>query len=515
MNLTTNPWIPVVWEDGKADKVSLLDAFLKGDRIRDLAVRPHERIALMRLLICVAQAGLDGPKDHDEWQKCRSVLPGKAADYLVKWKHAFELFGDGQRFLQVANVKPTKRDATEADEINSPSKLDFALATGNNSTLFDNAGGSERLFTAHSLALSLLTFQNFSPAGRIGDVKWDGCSMGGSSKRAPCVVKAMLHTYLKRPSLLDTVWANMLSRDQIGMLGCKWGVPVWENMPCAPTSGEATANATSSYLGRLVPLTRAIHLSHEGTSMLMGTALEYDPEWREVATTWVIREREGKPARTCLGASLTKSVWREAHSIAVLVSAERQMLGGPLAFTSLGKGEGVDVWCGALVADKSKLLDTVESVLHLPASMFGDAGQRLYGQGVEQAQRWNSRINRAISVCRRELHDELDKAEFRQRGMSVKQKAAAHYWTAIEQKVPLLLALVDDPSTLRSEGADKDNWAGTAWGKALAGAARDAYELACPHETPRQLKAYALGLSVLFRPVETHEHEPDTEEATP
>ena len=48
MNLTTGKWIPVVWADGKSDKVSLLDVFQRGEEIRDLAVRPHERIALMR-----------------------------------------------------------------------------------------------------------------------------------------------------------------------------------------------------------------------------------------------------------------------------------------------------------------------------------------------------------------------------------------------------------------------------------------------------------------------------------
>ena len=510
MNLTTDPWIPVAWENGKADKVSLLKVFHKGDNIRDLAVRPHERIALMRLLICISQAALEGPRDHADWLSCRARLPKAAADYLAKWKHAFELFGDGQRFLQAANVNPAK-DGGDSNE-SSPSKLDLTLATGNNTTLFDNAGGSGRFFPADTLALLLLAFQNFSPGGLISDVKWKNHAMGRNSTHSPCIVKAMLHTYLKRASLIDTVYANILARDNIQMLGYPWGKPIWENMPDGPGAKEAIANASRSYLGRLVPMSRAVSLSSDGRSMVMGTAIIYDPEWREVAATVVIRNRNNNPERSFLNASLAKSVWREAHSITVLATTENKMLGGPLALALLGENKGTDVWCGALVANKAKLLDTVESVFHVPGSMFADEGRRLYQQGVEQAEYWGHKINRAVSACHREFHDELDKSEFRKRGNLVKQKAAANYWTAIEQKVPLLLALVENPAPLFFGEAAKENWSATEWYKALAHAARAAYEFASPHATPRQLKAYALGLNALFKPIEPEAEKSAAEE---
>jgi len=511
VNLTTDRWIPIIWNGGKADKVSLLDAFVQGDNIRDLAVRPHERISLMRLLICIGQAALDGPKDRDDWRTSRARLPQSAADYLAKWKHAFELLGDGQRFLQVANVTPARESKEPGDDASSPSKLDFSLATGNNSTVFDNAGGSERVFPPDALALMLLTFQGFSPGGTIGDVKWNGVSMGRSSNHAPCVVKAMLHAYLKRPCLADTLHANILPQDHVGMLGRPWGKPVWEGMPTGPASSDALANATNSYLGRLVPISRTARLSADGRSLILGEAIRYSPEWREVAATVVVRDRNGTPERTVLSASLAKSVWREVHSIAVLATAANQMLGGPLALWSLGKNEGTDVWCGALAVNKGKLLDTVESVLHIPGAMFGDPGHRRYQRGVQQAELWGRKINRAVSTYHRELHDDLDKPEFRRRGNLVRQKAASHYWTAIEQQVPLLSALVEDPAPLYSE-AGAVNWGNAAWGKSLARAAREAYELACPHGTPRQLKGYSFGLSALFTPVETSEEEPASEE---
>ena len=137
MNLSTDAWIPIVWTEGKPGIVSLCEAFEQSHEIQDLAVRPHERIALMRLLICIAQAALDGPTDHDDWKGCRSRIVSSAVDYLQRRRHVFELFGTGQRFLQLPNLNkaPTKSTGGDDEEGNSTSKLDLALATGKHDTI--------------------------------------------------------------------------------------------------------------------------------------------------------------------------------------------------------------------------------------------------------------------------------------------------------------------------------------------------------------------------------------------
>jgi len=80
MNLSTDSWIPIVWTEGKSGIVSLREAFERGDEIQDLAFRPHERIALMRLLICIAQAAPDGPANYDDWKDCRLKIAPAALD---------------------------------------------------------------------------------------------------------------------------------------------------------------------------------------------------------------------------------------------------------------------------------------------------------------------------------------------------------------------------------------------------------------------------------------------------
>ena len=183
MNLAADKWIPVVCLDGQHDEVSLATAFTEGHRIADLAVRPPERIALMRLLLCVAHAALDPtgkdprPRDQDDWHDCRDELATKAGAYMQRWASAFELLDGDARFLQVQKLvlavarqggKNRKSDSGGggADEGKFVDKLDIFLAAGTNTTLFDNAGGSERSFTLPRLAMMLLTFQSFSVPAR-------------------------------------------------------------------------------------------------------------------------------------------------------------------------------------------------------------------------------------------------------------------------------------------------------------------------------------------------------------
>jgi len=60
--------------------------------------------------------------------------------------------------------------------------------------------------------------------------------------------------------------------------------------------------------------------------------------------------------------------------------------------------------------------------------------------------------------------------------------------------VPRLLEVAAAPEIL---GLNRE-WHKTAWGQSVWRAARAAYERACPHETPRQIQAYVLGLKTLF-----------------
>lgn len=501
MNLTTDAWVPIVWSDGKPGMVSLLEAFERGAEIQDLGLRPHERIATMRLLICIAQAALDGPRDFEDWKSCRPRIVTSAVAYLSHARQAFELFGERQRFLQIVGLKKpaSTSDVDREDEGNSTSKLDPALATGNNSTLFDNAGGVARDFTPGQLALMLLTFQCFSPGGRIGIALWDGQQTpgNGSSDHAPCLAGGMLHTLLRGDSLISTVHRNLLNKrlsDQL-FKEASWGKPVWELMPQRITDTPAVRNATHTYLGRLVPLSRAVYLADNCRSLILANGLEYpsyENGWREPCATIIIRTVQKQPTPAVLPASIEKAAWRELY--ALTVKGVGQGPGGPAALQNIPENaDAFDLWVGGLVATQAKLVDTTESVFHIPGTMLIAPGQRVYENGVKDAEMVASRLTRAIRVYHIALGDNLDRPEMKDRRQQIQSNAAAQFWTDIEQAVPLLLDAAESGGF-----GPKGEWRKTAWGQSVRRSARSAFEHACPHETARQIRAYALGLNAFF-----------------
>lgn len=480
MNLTHDSWIPVIAADGRQRLVSLQEAFASAHEIRDLSVKPHEKIALLRLLICITQAALDGPKNSDAWETCRDGIQAAVKRYLEKWRVAFELFGDGPRFLQVPGLKAAK----EEGEGNPATKLDLTLASGNNASLFDNAAGIPRAVDAGRLALTLLAFQCFSPGGRIGVAKWNGADTPGkgSSNHAPCTPSSMLHTFLHGRSLLDTIHLNLLNKEEASDLGTKgWGRPVWELPVTAAGDKEAIANATASYLGRLVPQSRAIRLDAEGRQMILGNGLDYPlaPIFREPAATMV--QRDDGPA--VLGVSLGRSIWRQLSSITVKRRARSDSVSGPLALQNFDGSESCTLWIGALATDKAKIEDVVEAAYDVPAGMFRDAGRKLYEEGVALAGLWQEGVSKSVKAYAGTM--KLEPVPY--------DRARHYFWTVIEQHVPTLLKLADKPE----EAGDLKV---SEWGKRAKEVAHAAFDFACPHQTPRQIQAYAVGLQQLFLP---------------
>jgi CRISPR system Cascade subunit CasA len=215
MNLVTEPWIPVVGRDGGHRLASLEQVFAEGRQFADLAVRPHERVALMRLLICIGQTALDGPEEYyDDWINAPKTLPGAAEQYLdARWQ-SFNLFDSEKPFLQIAQIEKSAKNGKSVEEgedssESSAGKLDFALTSGSNTTLFDHLGSlPEREFSLPQLAIDLITFLNFSPGGLYSQVQWKGqVSKKAGNPHAPCLPSSMLHAFIRRDTLFDTRYA--------------------------------------------------------------------------------------------------------------------------------------------------------------------------------------------------------------------------------------------------------------------------------------------------------------------
>jgi len=478
MNLTTDPWIPAVRLDGGRELLSLQSLFARAHELRDLAARPHERVALTRLLLCVAQAALDGPADEEDWEQCEARIQPSAETYLAKWKDAFELFGEGPRFLQLPNLASGK----EADEGTPATKLDLALASGNNSALFDNAAGSERAQSDARCALNLLAFQCFSPCGRVGVAKWNGKDTPGkgSSNHAPCVPSSMVHALVLGETLLATLHANLLTKEDVVDLHGpdRWGAPVWELPVRAMDDAASIANATLTHLGRLAPLSRAIRLLDGGQGVILGNGLDYPifPAFREASATVITRDEE----LALLPASTSRSFWRQLAAVSAQAKSGGGRVGGPRALARAKTNAETILWLGALVTGKAKIEDLVDSSYSLPPAMFSDWGRAAYERGVGHAEE----LERALLKSVKSYASSLKVVD------APYDRARQHFWTRVEQELSELFAFAQNPAT-------DDEIPGTPWGRAVQAAAREAYERSCPRQTPRQIQAYALGLRTL------------------
>ncbi len=480
MNLTGDPWVPVVFANGDYEMVSLVDAFRRGQEILDLVATPPQRVALTRLLVCIAQAALDGPEDEADWERCRDRIATAAVTYLAKQSASFGLYGD-PGFLQVPNL--TSTDNATLD------KLGFGLAAGNNAILFDHeATLNGRAQSPAWSALALVTYQCFSPGGTIGSSKWHGVQTSRMSEHAPCVEGSMLYTIVRAESLLATVHLNLLTKEIVGRAAnTSWGKPVWELMPTSPEDA-VIAELTTSYLGRLVPVSRGIKLNAGSTKATLVNGCRYPKlPYREPSATVIRRGKDQKLAY--LRVDLSKHPWRELGSLLAYAQATGE--GGARALGHLVPGNGsVDIWTGGLAANKGKVLDLAEWSFHLPLSLIGETELNKYRQGIQLTDSGGVKLRTAIRAYSQDLAvSEFNRTDPRSREHSGKilGKASASYWRTLDSQYGVLIAAANDPTRDLA-----DEWYGI-----VRDAMERAYERACARQNARQLRAYAKGSQLL------------------
>ncbi len=479
-NLISHPWIPVRWLDGHHSLTSLGELFRQAGEIADLDAAPHERISLIRLLVCITQAALGAPKDMYGWPDFGGDLEEKVPAYLARpdiHPH-FNLFGNGPRFLQCK--------AAPGDKSYPLVQMSFTLAAGNSPTLLDHFGEAPREIDPASLARLILCYQNFFVGGSMASkVKGNGPSL------------KMLHTFLTGKNLKQTILGNCLDAANAP----NFGKPYWEHGTPDQIKGTAASEVTETYLGRLVPLSCNLHIARsvrDGLSMYIDNGLDYPayPFSKESSATIVPFKQEFRLLR----ADTNRGIWRDLHCLAVLRGTQAQS--APLILQSHifehEDGE-VDLWVGELIkGEKATILDGIEDRFTVPHRLFTESGQRTYANGVKYADAQSTLIYSAVKAYSDSMMHASAPVDVAQR----------HFWNALDLQRQLLLELVKDPTPL---GAANFGDASDPWSLAVRKAVYAAYDHACPRSTPRQIEAYALGLRRL-RPKST---KPKTPKTTP
>jgi CRISPR system Cascade subunit CasA len=464
-NLISHPWIPVRWLDGHHSLIGLDELFRKSADIADLDALPHERISLLRLLVCVTQAALGAPADMHGWDDFGRDLEARIPEYLARpeiYPH-FNLFGDGPRFLQCKSVP--------GDKSYPVCQMSFTLAAGNSPTLFDHFGEAPRAMSPAHLARLLLCYQNFFVGGSMASkVKGNGPSL------------KMLHTFLVGADLKQSILANCLDAEITPDLGR----PYWELGTPDQIIGHAPKKVTETYLGRLVPLSCHLDVTGDsdvGYSIHIDQGPEYSPypAYREPSST-VVPWKEGL---RLLRADTGRGIWRDLHCIAVLRRGDSSEQSAPATLQShvIKRENGeVELWVGELIKAKdAKILDGIEDRFTVPYLLFTDRGHMIYANGVLHADIQSTSIYSAVKAYSESMKHE--KAPI--------VVAQQHYWYSLDRQRQILLDLVKDDSLIRGKNFGEAN---DPWSLAVRKAAHAAYDHACPRATPRQIEAYVLGL---------------------
>jgi len=483
MNLIGEPWIPVMYENGESRVAGLRQLYEDASSIKDLALPPPERISVTRLLLCITQAALDGPEDEGDWLHCKEKIIPASIEYLQKRLDRFNLYGK-KPFLQVEDLEEKEKDKSTLDN------LDFGLASGTNPTLFDHeASPKGRPHSKPWIVLKLLTYQNFALRGTLGKKKWKGkdTSKGRESNDAPCVAGTPLFTIIRGENMLDSIHLNLVTKEEIKKWQpLEWGFPIWDSFPDAQDA-PITKHIVKSYLGRLVPLSRAIKIYKDSTRVLIGNGLSYPkfPLFRDPMATVLAR----KEHYTYLKIDTSRHPWRDLNSILQLKMVG--VLGGPPALKNLRACDvgTFDLWVGGIQADaqRHKITDSGEWTFPLHSDLLRDGnGITTLKKGVSFADRKEKVLRAAITAyCKKFLvKSKKDASELKKR---INKHALAFYWNLLDTEHKTLITLANE----RLEA--------NVWFKVVASAAQKSYEAACPCTNARQIEAFVIGKQELFK----------------
>ncbi len=475
-NLIDSPWIPIADEG----RVSLKQIFSQTN-YRALGGNPVQKIAITKLLLAIAQAACT-PEDEGEWAKLGAEgLAQKCSDYLTKHHDDFWLYGE-KPFLQMPQISPavTQNLGAVLPEI----------ATGNTTVL--NSIQIESELSDADKAMLIVQLMGFGLGGKKTDnsiVLSAGYRGKSNDKGKASTGKAgtslgfmgFLHNFLQGETLLQTLWLNLLTQEQINGLAYDNGLGVapWEKMPDGEDC-ETAKQLQNSLMGRLIPLSRfcllnetGLHYS-EGISHLDYKNMMVDPSVAANFSSkipkvlWVDTERRPWRSLTALLSFMEKN---GSGSDCIYIRGGLLRARENLATIGVWSG-GLRVSSNAGEQYVSGSDDFVESVSFLHSD---DLGENWYARLKNEMEELDHLSKIVYGATFNYFKDQ--KSE----GKNEAAQATHLFWQLCERRFQDLVDACgeSDTNSLR---------------KTFAHFASTAYNAYCSHDTARQLDAWAKNL---------------------
>lgn len=479
-NLVDEPWIPVA----DFGLVSLRQVFSQPE-YRSLGGNPVQKIALLKLMLAIAQAAAT-PEDDNQWKVLGAQgLAQRCSEYLEKWYDRFYLYGD-RPFLQMPAVAAARVQAYGA--------VLPEVSSGNTTVLSQIQ--VQRPLDESDKALLIVSLMGFALAGKKTDNnvvlspgyqgKRNDKGKPSSSKPGPSVAHmGLLHSFLTGGTLQETVWLNLLTTQliaQTNMYPQGVGIAPWEQMPVGEDCSVAQS-LRQSLMGRLLPLCRFCLLTTGGLHYSEG--LVHSGYKEGVVDPTVAVNYSGKEPKA-LWVDPDKRPWRELTALLGFFGQSASQ-----GFQSWQIRSGLDrardttdsfaLWSGGLRVSSnageqyaSGSDDFVESQVWLRSDFLGEPWfAQLKTEMDEMDLLARNLYGRVMAFCKEQKVD----------GGKLAAQASQLFWQLSERNFQQLVDSCnqDEQSKQQRQRLRRQ----------FARYVHQAYDQFCPKETARQLDAWA------------------------
>ncbi|BAL94033.1 type I-E CRISPR-associated protein Cse1/CasA [Rubrivivax gelatinosus] len=475
-NLLDEPWIPVLYADGRSSAVGLREVFAEAGRIVAIAEpSPPSLVAIHRLLLAILhravtqQFGRWNDRDRAVWYD--DGLPQAAVEhYLEQWRENFWLLGGERPFMQV----PALAQAEETlDKFKPWTQIALGRACGNTPVVFDHMlDDSAPAITAADAARTMLGFLQFTPGGLVKVFR----SADNAGPLANTAAIMPVGNSLARTLVLSLHPAPETPDSDR---------PAWECSP--PTVAELTGMAKPSTgpCDRYTRLSRSILLKPEPVDsglhvrhLRFGAGLALLEDVNAPDPMAAFRGGSSGPVRMTFADG--RPLWRDLAALLPELAGPNSKPAAAVAWAAdLQEIRGdwdsdVPVLVAGLRSDQAKLVRWRVEHVHLPVAGLCKADvAAVIADQLKRADDFYQRLRlTAISMLAAALPDSKSK-ETRARARSILETSAfpATFFAAAERGLGLLLKAVGEGDTERA----RDDWtatlrnaAATAWPVARA-----------------------------------------------
>lgn len=474
-NLVEENWIPFA----ERGLVSLKQIF-SSSKLKALGGNPVQKIALTKLLLAICQTAWT-PRDDKEWKTIGARgMAKKALAYLEDKKECFWLYGE-KPFLQMPGIKKAK--------IQPYGAVLSSVATGNTTILLQSH--VEQKLSDAEIAQLIVQLMGFALGGKKTDnsvVLSKGYSdKSKAGKSGPSLgFLGYLHSFLNGSCILETLWLNLFSYENIhsmGIFSTGLGEAPWENMPKGENCPKAR-KLKKSLLGRFIPLSRFV-LAEKEDGLHYSEGIAHPTHKEGGFDPSIAVDFSGKNGKA-LWVDPEKRPWRYLTSLLSFIETEKTngFICHQLKFGIIRSRKFISkfgIWSGGLRVSSnageqyvSGSDDYVESLIFVNSPDIGKAWFSLLKQEITVLEELSKIVYGRVVNFYKDQNAERD-------GENMAKQASSLFWQLCERRFQLLVDACVDETEKKTK----------AMRPAFTACVNKSYNTFCPHETARQLDAWA------------------------